>query len=311
MKKKPSRNTIAARKKRYRNTLIILLAAILTLIIFLLILPNPEGKKTDTTKAPKKQVEKEPLQKEEPSKHKEDRISFVDKKSSPTPKKSIIKKKTGHICVVLDDVGQNNYNYKPFLEIGIPLTFAVLPELPYSLTAVREIKQAGFNVILHQPMQSLGGNNPGPGALYLNMEKTEIHKILDRHFSAYPFIRGMNNHMGSAVTADSQAMDSIFEYLASRKFFFLDSRTNSQSVAAEAAQKWNVPLVERSHFLDNKRDRESIRAALLQAAKDAQGAPYALCIGHVTSPETAFVLEKESINLRKKGIIFVTLKEIF
>ena len=73
----------------------------------------------------------------------------------------------GRIVIVVDDAGYNLEDLDPFLKFPGPLSIAVLPGLPHSREAARRIKAAGKELLLHQPMEALGGENPGPGAIRL------------------------------------------------------------------------------------------------------------------------------------------------
>ena len=48
---------------------------------------------------------------------------------------------------------------------------------------------------------------------------------------------GMNNHMGSAATADPQLMTYLMTALQEKHLFFLDSRTIGKSVAGKNSKR--------------------------------------------------------------------------
>ena len=56
------------------------------------------------------------------------------------------------IFVIIDDVGNNLATLQNLLEISVPVTFAIMPGRPFSEESARLIKEAGFDMILHQPM---------------------------------------------------------------------------------------------------------------------------------------------------------------
>ncbi|MDR1143679.1 MAG: divergent polysaccharide deacetylase family protein, partial [Spirochaetaceae bacterium] len=71
----------------------------------------------------------------------------------------------GILALVIDDAGNNLRELDPFLAFPGPLTIAVLPGLPNSAEAARRIRNtAGKELFLHQPMEPLNGQDPGPGA---------------------------------------------------------------------------------------------------------------------------------------------------
>jgi len=86
-------------------------------------------------------------------------------------------------------------------------------------------------------------------------------------------------------------MTWVLEEIKGRQCFFVDSRTEKDSVAFEVARDLAVPCVRRKVFLDDDRDAAAIAAqwqrALALARKDGQ----VLAIGHIY-PETVAELEK-------------------
>ena len=119
-----------------------------------------------------------------------------------------------------------------FLALPFPLTIAVLPGLPNSEKAASAVRAAGKELILHQPMQAIGGQNPGPGAIRLGMGAHEVERIVEANLLTVPGAVGMNNHMGSAVTADLGIMESVEEVAKSRGIYYLDSLTTSGTAVA-------------------------------------------------------------------------------
>ena len=87
----------------------------------------------------------------------------------------------GTLVFVIDDAGHNLRDLEPFLAFPGPLTIAVLPGLPYSAETARRVRAAGKELFLHQPMESIGGRNPGPGAIRSGMGRDEIRAIISRN----------------------------------------------------------------------------------------------------------------------------------
>ena len=99
---------------------------------------------------------------------------------------------SGKIIIVIDDVGNNIEELQRFIEFPEPITFAVLPQLENSSASVELILSKGHEVILHQPMTAIGGEDPGPGAINLNLSKTEVWNLLDSNFSSTLNPPGLN-----------------------------------------------------------------------------------------------------------------------
>lgn len=194
------------------------------------------------------------------------------------------------LIFVIDDAGNNYTQLKPFLQLPFPLTVAVLPDLPYSTEDARAVTAAGKELILHQPMQAVGGQNPGPGALTKGMGADEVRRIIESNLQTVPGAVGMNNHMGSAATSDLDLMEEVTAVAKARGIYYLDSLTISSSAVPEAARREGIRYWERSVFLDNSSDRVSIVHAVEDGKRRATKNGSAVMIGHVWSAELAQTL---------------------
>jgi hypothetical protein len=196
------------------------------------------------------------------------------------------------VSIVLDDAGYNMYQLTPFLALDIPLTISVLPGLPYTKEAAAAVIESGKEVMLHFPMEAEKGNDPGPGSLNTAMTREQIRKTVRLHLTEIPGIIGINNHMGSAATADRKTMDLFFEALTGTDIFFLDSRTTPETVAAEFAGIYDIPYIERSVFIDNNKDASAMEKAVREGLELAEREGSAVFIGHVWSSDLPGILEK-------------------
>jgi uncharacterized protein len=196
---------------------------------------------------------------------------------------------------------------KAFLRLPFPITVAVLPGLPNSEKAARAVRAAGKELILHQPMQAIGGQNPGPGAILLGMSKDEIERIVEANLATVPGAVGMNNHMGSAATADLGIMEAVAAVAKKRGIYYLDSRTTSDSSVPIAARREGISYWERDVFLDNTPDRASIIRAVEDGKKRIVKNKPAIMIGHVWSAELAQTLTDLYPQLVSEGYSLSTI----
>ena len=90
--------------------------------------------------------------------------------------------KPGLLSVIIDDAGYSLSELQAFLDLPVPLTIAVLPNLPHSTEAARRVLAAGKDLILHCPMEPTGGENPGPGALYTGESTARTDPASRRRF---------------------------------------------------------------------------------------------------------------------------------
>ncbi|MBD3222832.1 hypothetical protein GF314_16515 [bacterium] len=167
-------------------------------------------------------------------------------------------------------------------------------------------------VMLHLPMQSVHypDVDPGQAAVMVGMPREEIAALLDRALASLPNVRGVNNHQGSAATADEATMTALMEVIAGRDLYFLDSLTSSASVAHDRARAAGVPTLRNRVFLDNDHeDPASIRERLHRLARAARATGAAVGIGH-PHPRTLQVLQREIPALQADGVRFVTVSEL-
>jgi polysaccharide deacetylase 2 family uncharacterized protein YibQ len=191
---------------------------------------------------------------------------------------------------LIDDAGNNLRELEPFLRFPGPLTIAVLPGLPYSAEAARRIRAAGKEVFLHQPMEAIGGQDPGPGALYLGMSLEAVRETLRRNIAELGPVAGMNNHQGSRITGDQGMMETVLGLCLEYGICFLDSRTTADTAAPLAARRLGIKIGERDVFLDNTQEKESMIHYVREGIAKAGLKGGAVMIGHTWSADLAATL---------------------
>ena len=136
--------------------------------------------------------------------------------------------------------------------------------------------------MLHLPMEpnEFPDVDPGQGALLLNMSPDELIAQLKIDLDLIPGIKGVNNHMGSAISVSAQHMRQIFSILKKQKLYYIDSRTTAETVARPSAQLHQIPFAERDIFIDHFEDDQFIRGQLKRLIKRAQRQGYAVGIAH-------------------------------
>jgi polysaccharide deacetylase 2 family uncharacterized protein YibQ len=229
---------------------------------------------------------------------------------SPRPPAGLPPERRGILVFVIDDAGNNLKELDPFLAFPGPLTIAVLPGLPYSVEAARRIRDAKKEVFLHQPMEPLGGQNPGPGAIMAGMDDERVRQILSKNFNELRPIAGINNHEGSRITMDPDIMRTVLEFCWENRIHFLDSRTTADTAAPKIALDMGFAIAQRDVFLDNEQDRDSIVKAIEQGCRKAERDGIAVMIGHTWSPGLAGILTEMYPGLVKKGFFLTTVSGI-
>jgi len=216
----------------------------------------------------------------------------------------------GTLVFIIDDAGNNLKELEPFLRIQFPFTIAVLPGLPHSAEAAKRIRESGKEVLLHQPMEAIGGQEPGPGAIYSGMSAAEIRAVLSRNIEEIGPIVGMNNHQGSKITMDKEAMQTILAFCNEKGICFIDSRTTADSVVSSVANQMGIKIAERNVFIDNEQNKSAmlryISGGLARARKNGS----AVMIGHTWSPDLAPLLAEQFPDFVEQGYTLKTASDI-
>lgn len=199
-------------------------------------------------------------------------------------------------ALVIDDLGYAAPELVTRL-CAQPVAFsvAVLPFQEFTKDSAEIAQDRGKEVMLHLPMEPIGypgpSKNPGPGAIMYDMGEADVRSAVRKALDSVPHVKGVNNHMGSRITPDLKRMTWILEEVKARRCFFVDSRTEKDSVAFDLAEKLKIPAVQRKVFLDDDKSFTEMERqwerALGIARKDGQ----VLVIGHIY-PETVEALEK-------------------
>ena len=269
---------------------------------------TPEQKKAENKPA----AEKTPAQKtpEQTSEQKNSRQKAPEQKVPAPSAKSKYNfpkaKNNAQLIFVFDDGGQNLSHLAPFLKLPFPITVAVLPQLAHSKETAAQTRASGNEVILHQPMQAVNAAvNPGPGAIKPEMSDSEIKSILFQNVTEIGPIAGMNNHEGSAITADAEKMALVLQFCSQEGIFFLDSRTNVETKVPYVAGELGYSYYERNIFLDNEKTNENALKELKKGLDLANKNGSVIMIGHIWSADflPAF-LQDAYPELKEKGYTF-------
>lgn len=196
------------------------------------------------------------------------------------------------LALVIDDWGYSSRYTEAFLSYPFPLTTAIIPYLAESVSLAQQASTSGHEVILHQPMEALDSDvELGKGGILTSMDPETIRRVVEENIAHLPMIAGVNNHMGSKVTSDPEALAVVLEVIQANNLYFLDSRTTSLSVAGTVASQVGIPYAVNSLFIDNVNEVEAVKAQLRRIINQAVQTGSAIAIGHVRSATAAAVWE--------------------
>jgi polysaccharide deacetylase 2 family uncharacterized protein YibQ len=214
------------------------------------------------------------------------------------------------LALIVDDCGQWLDTERGFIALGIPLTLSVLPDVRYTHLIANEAAAAGKGVMLHLPMETMSGMNPGPGKVTTEMTDAQIVAQVSDDLDQIPLARGVNNHEGSKGSSDPRVMNDVIGVLAKRgNLFFIDSRTSPSSVGEQVAREHGVATASRDVFLDNQENVAYSEAQLREAAAIALRHGSAIAIGH-PRPTTLEAVRALIPALQAQGITFVLAEQL-
>lgn len=214
------------------------------------------------------------------------------------------------VAIIIDDLGNSLRLGRRAVELPGALTYAVLPQLPYSRDIAQRAHKRGKEVMLHLPMQTTDGHSLGPGGLHTGMSRKDFARAVRASLAAIPYVSGVNNHMGSLLTRQPAAMRWLMQDLRCfYDLYFVDSRTNSNTVARQFAREAGLANAQRDVFLDNQRHPEYVRNQLRNLISRARTNGTAIGIGH-PYPETLAVLAEELPRLADQGIELVPVSRL-
>ena len=155
--------------------------------------------------------------------------------------------------------------------------------------------------MLHLPMEPVEYPeiNPGPGTLLAAMSADELLRVLEEDLRAVPHIRGVNNHMGSRLTARSEQIYQVFSVLKRRGLYFVDSRTTDETICRPSARLFELPFAQRDVFLDHVHEPAAVRRQIRELVRIARLKGEAVAIAH-PHPVTLTVLREELPELRRQ-----------
>lgn len=222
-----------------------------------------------------------------------------------------LRSRQGRIAILIDDFGDRWDAFTAsFLELDVPISISVIPGLPYSQKVYSEALKHGCEVLLHLPMQPVGsGYRSHPLMITEVMTGSEVEKMFEKAYENLSGVAGVNNHMGSLITANRRIMKYVLQEIKSRDLYFLDSRTTAETVAYTLCTEMGVPAAERDVFLDTELTENAIRASLKQLGRVAREDGSAIGIGH-GNRLTLLALREEIPRLRKEGFEFVRVSDV-
>lgn len=184
------------------------------------------------------------------------------------------------LSIIIDDMGVDKIQSARAMALSHPLTLSFLPYASYVQRQVNSAKERGHEIFLHLPLQPEGDAYAGPHVLRPTMNDEDIRAALEQNLSAFTGYAGINNHMGSAFSADERAMRALLMLMKEKNYPYVDSRTTPLTKFDKLCIELHMPCLRRHVFLDHDNSKEAIRKKLDELVLIAHQKGYAIGIGH-------------------------------
>lgn len=218
-------------------------------------------------------------------------------------------KADNRLAIIIDDIGYNRAMSERAAYLPGSITLSVLPFTPYGNEIAKIAHSQGKELMLHLPMSNLKGMPLGKGGLDGAMSRSAFAATVQADLASLPFIRGVNNHMGSRLTQSAEAMQWLMDSLKNQNLYFVDSRTSAETVALTTAQANWIPSTKRDVFLDDLEEPKAIQFQLQRALSLAKERGSAVAIGH-PYPATLSALADIGVQLEKANVRLVFVSEL-
>ncbi len=217
----------------------------------------------------------------------------------------------GRIAIVIDDFGYQEQNLVlSFCELPQPITFSIFPGEKHTAWIAQQAIEKNHGVMVHLPMEPIDYpvRDPGPNAIFSDYAPEKIAELTQDALASVPYAKGMNNHMGSRITQNFEAMKAVLQVVKRWNFFFIDSVTSPQSMAYAIARDMGIPSDRNALFLDIVEDEDAVVKRLYRLAARARHEGTVIGIGHA-KPNTLHALQRMLPELTKQGFVFVLAEE--
>ncbi|MDG1707743.1 MAG: divergent polysaccharide deacetylase family protein, partial [Emcibacteraceae bacterium] len=204
------------------------------------------------------------------------------------------------VILVIDDLGMVKDMTQEMIDMNVPMTLAFLPYANDISPQVNRAYNKGHDCIPSEQVGLIKGLSSAPANVQMD--------TIEYNLSQFENYIGINNHMGSKFTEDTDAVNRLLSVIKTRELLVLDSKTTANSVLETLAEDQQIPVINRDVFLDNTEDEQYIMGQLAVLERMAKRHGNALAIGH-PYPETVAALKRWIPTLSAKGITVVPISQ--
>lgn len=216
------------------------------------------------------------------------------------------------VAIVISEAGISSSRTRDAIEkLPAAVTLGFNPYGKNLQYLVDQARKAGHEVLLQLPMEPLGYPriDPGPQAMRTDLTEEENQARLAWALERFTGYAGVTNQMGSKFTSDATSIQSILTAIKKKGILYLDSRTASDSVAADIAEKLDIPVAINNRFLDHKADGDliDVRLAELESIARKTGSAIGVAYPH---KETFQHLSDWAATLDRKGLVLAPVSAL-
>ncbi len=206
------------------------------------------------------------------------------------------------LAIIIDDVAFY-YQVKELKSLGFPINPSLFPPSNRHPNTPKYAKEFKFYMV-HLPLEAKNFSSAESQTLLTTSTYSEIENRIKYIKKWFPDVKYLNNHTGSAFTADKEAMKKLITVLRKHGLKFIDSRTTSLTKVEAVEKEFGERYLARDVFLDNEQNIDYIKGQLKKAVKIAKKRGYAIAIGH-PHPKTIEALKKSKDILKEVKLVYI------
>ena len=216
------------------------------------------------------------------------------------------------IAFIIDDIGAYNIGAYELKQLGIPITASILPDSQHALEEAKWLAKYNLKSLIHLPMQPKKDLNTYPDnekVVTMDSSISDIKQMIKKAKRVVPYADGINNHQGSLVTSSRNTMKKVLTVIRDEGMFFIDSKTDFDSLGWKTAKEMGVKTAVRDVFLDHTQSYEHSIFQIKRLVEIAKRTGKGIAIGHPF--ETTFAAITDSLDfIRSNGVKVVFVKEL-
>lgn len=208
------------------------------------------------------------------------------------------------IAIIIDDLGYNWRLNQKAIDLDPRIAVAILPDTPFAKRLANYANQNGNTILLHLPLAAEQSESRAD-----TLPLHEHRRGWQQALQSLPHVKGVNTHMGSAMTRENRLMQELMMVIKTEPtWFFVDSYTTHESVALMAADEAGIPATKRDVFLDAELSESAIAYQFQRLKRLSEKHGVAVAIGHPKKLTLEFLV-RHLPTLEVEGFQLITIED--